>query len=166
MIMEPSLQGLRITADGTLKIPQATTRSYIDCPVGSVFDWAYPKSKSRRARVQGGGMICPAITCSPELYLYERGDLQGYVLSVMGVGYTPIFQVIRHSKGRDQRMFQGQSKRRCTMPELQLSMKNPNPIRLFNIYGENRGTGFAGNVWDKDYISPTITTCMGGAESL
>lgn len=34
--------------------------------------------------------------------------------------------------------------------------------RLFNIYGENKGTGFAGNVWDKNYISPTITTCQGG----
>lgn len=34
--------------------------------------------------------------------------------------------------------------------------------RLGNIYGKNRGTGFAGNVWDKDCISPTITTCQGG----
>ena len=37
------------------------------------------------------------------------------------------------------------------------------PIRIGNIYGENRGTGFAGNVWDKEGLSPTITTC-GGAE--
>lgn len=36
------------------------------------------------------------------------------------------------------------------------------PIRIGNIYGENRGTGFAGNVWDKEFISPTITTCGGG----
>lgn len=36
------------------------------------------------------------------------------------------------------------------------------PIRLFNIYGENRGTGFAGNVWDVDYIAPCITTSQGG----
>lgn len=36
------------------------------------------------------------------------------------------------------------------------------PMRIGNIYGPHRGTGFAGNVWDKDYVSPTITTCGGG----
>lgn len=34
--------------------------------------------------------------------------------------------------------------------------------RLGNIYGEDRGTGFAGNVWDKEGVSPTITTMQGG----
>ena len=34
--------------------------------------------------------------------------------------------------------------------------------RLFNIYGRDRGTGFAGNVWSKDHLSPTIDTCGGG----
>ena len=34
--------------------------------------------------------------------------------------------------------------------------------RMGNIYGEDRGTGFAGNVWNKNKLSPTITTCMGG----
>ena len=36
------------------------------------------------------------------------------------------------------------------------------PVRLGNIYGEDKGTGFAGNVWDKDAISPTLTTMAGG----
>lgn len=40
--------------------------------------------------------------------------------------------------------------------------KNIRPNRLFNIYGENKGTGFAGNVWDTNAISPTITTAQGG----
>lgn len=35
------------------------------------------------------------------------------------------------------------------------------PIRIGNIYGPDRGTGFAENVWDKDFICPTITTCGG-----
>lgn len=34
--------------------------------------------------------------------------------------------------------------------------------RLGNIYNENSGAGFAGNVWDKDFICPTITTMQGG----
>ena len=36
------------------------------------------------------------------------------------------------------------------------------PIRIGNLYGENRGTGFPGNVWHKEGIAPTLTT-MGGA---
>lgn len=40
------------------------------------------------------------------------------------------------------------------------------PIRIGNIYGPDRGTGFAGNVWDKDFICPTITTCGGNREPM
>lgn len=36
------------------------------------------------------------------------------------------------------------------------------PNRLGNIYGENKGTGYAGNVWDSDVVSPTLTTMQGG----
>ena len=36
------------------------------------------------------------------------------------------------------------------------------PVRIGNIYGENFGTGYAGNVWDKDGISPTLQTAQGG----
>jgi DNA (cytosine-5)-methyltransferase 1 len=35
-------------------------------------------------------------------------------------------------------------------------------IRLGNIYNENAGAGFAGNVWDKNGICPTLTTMQGG----
>lgn len=34
--------------------------------------------------------------------------------------------------------------------------------RLGNLYGDDRRTGFAGNVWDKNYISPSLTTMQGG----
>ena len=36
------------------------------------------------------------------------------------------------------------------------------PIRIGNLYGENRGTGFAGNVWETEGISPALTTMGGG----
>ena len=36
------------------------------------------------------------------------------------------------------------------------------PVRLGNIYGEHIGTGYAGNVWDKDSICPTLMTMQGG----
>ena len=37
-----------------------------------------------------------------------------------------------------------------------------NPVRIGNIYGEQFGTGYAGNVWDRDSVSPTIMTAQGG----
>lgn len=33
--------------------------------------------------------------------------------------------------------------------------------RLCNVYGDF-GTGYAGNVWDADYLCPTIDTAQGG----
>lgn len=38
----------------------------------------------------------------------------------------------------------------------------PKPLRIGNIYGDNRGTGFAGNIWDTEGISPALTTMGGG----
>jgi hypothetical protein len=39
-------------------------------------------------------------------------------------------------------------------------------VRLLgNIYGENFGTGYAGNVYDSNYLSPTLTNMQGGADS-
>lgn len=45
-------------------------------------------------------------------------------------------------------------------------MKIPTPTRLFNIYGPQFGTGYAGNVWDTEGISPALMTMQGGAENL
>ena len=35
-------------------------------------------------------------------------------------------------------------------------------IRLGNIYGTDKQGGFAGNVWDKECLCPTLKTCGGG----
>ena len=50
-------------------------------------------------------------------------------------------------------------------PILKMRMMNADktPIRLFNIYGEDRGTGYAGNVWGVEGIAPALTT-MGGKQ--
>lgn len=42
------------------------------------------------------------------------------------------------------------------------SVGSRSPVRIGNIYGEDRGTGFAGNVWSKEAVSPTLTTMQGG----
>lgn len=41
-------------------------------------------------------------------------------------------------------------------------IENTSPNRLFNIYGEEFGEGYAGNVWDKNAVCPTLTTMQGG----
>lgn len=35
-------------------------------------------------------------------------------------------------------------------------------MRLGNIYGADKEGGFAGNVWDKECLCPTLKTCSGG----
>lgn len=42
------------------------------------------------------------------------------------------------------------------------NISDENPVRLTNIYGEQFGTGYAGNVWDKNGLSPTLQTAQGG----
>lgn len=55
-----------------LRIPQATSKGYVEVPVGGCFDWTYPDSKTRRGRVQGGGQICPTLMANdPEIYVFE-----------------------------------------------------------------------------------------------
>lgn len=45
-----------------IRIKQATKKGYIECLVGGAVDLPYPNSKTRRGRVQEGGLICPTIT--------------------------------------------------------------------------------------------------------
>ena len=52
-------------------IRQATKLGYIECVIGGIADFSYPSSTLRRGRVQGGGMICPALTTSSNLYIFE-----------------------------------------------------------------------------------------------
>jgi hypothetical protein len=54
-----------------LKIRQATGQGYIEVPEWGCFDGSYPSSGTRRGRVQGGGILCPALCTSSEIYVYE-----------------------------------------------------------------------------------------------
>lgn len=49
-----------------------------------------------------------------------------------------------------------------TEPKVLIKDEDVNPVRIGNIYGEQFGTGYAGNVWDQDSVSPTIMTAQGG----
>jgi len=60
-----------------MKIRQATKQGWIEWPEGGVADCSYPTSKLRRARVQGGGMICPTLQAGEkEIYFQEREDIE------------------------------------------------------------------------------------------
>lgn len=56
-----------------LKIPQATSKGFIEVEPNGAFDFAYPTSTTRRGRVQWGGQVSPTITCAGAelIYVYE-----------------------------------------------------------------------------------------------
>lgn len=57
----------------TISITNATSKGYLDCCEGGVFDANYPSSKTRRGRVQEGGAICPTLTANEgNLILIEK----------------------------------------------------------------------------------------------
>lgn len=66
-----------------------------------------------------------------------------------------------NSKTRRGRVGHGVAQTLTTAPH-QVVIENSNPVRLGNIYGEDKGTGFAGNVWDKNAISLALMTMQGG----
>ena len=45
-------------------------------------------------------------------------------------------------------------------------MKPLSEARLGNVYGDQFGTGYAGNVWDSKGICPALMCMQGGADSL
>lgn len=57
---------LKEEMDDSIPISQATIRGYITCELGGIADLSYPKSKTRRGRVQGKGFICPTLTATQQ----------------------------------------------------------------------------------------------------
>lgn len=55
-----------------MKIKQATKTGTIEICNGGLADLSYPESKTRRGRVQGGGMISPTITTTSEVCRIEE----------------------------------------------------------------------------------------------
>jgi DNA (cytosine-5)-methyltransferase 1 len=71
-----------------LRIRQASKRGWIEVPEGGVFDISYPTSKSRRGRVQDGGLVCPALTCEPIICVYEGMEQEPINTDREGNAYT------------------------------------------------------------------------------
>lgn len=56
-----------------LRIPQAIKQGYIEVPQGAVFDMSYPKSTTRRGRVQEGGQVSLTLMAGREASCYFEG---------------------------------------------------------------------------------------------
>lgn len=58
----------------TIKIKQATKKGYTECKINGVADFAYPDSKTRRARVIQNGEVSPTLMAeNNEIYKIENG---------------------------------------------------------------------------------------------
>lgn len=103
-------------------------------------------------------------------------DFLRCVLELGGLGYNIQYQLL-NSKDfgvpqNRERVFiigcLGDGSGREVFPLRRTDGENPctseeqRPIRLGNIYGEQFGTGYAGNVWDKNSIAPALMTMQGG----
>lgn len=55
---------LENTSEEPIKVRQATEKGYIECEPGGIADLSFPDSENRRARVQDGGRVSPALTCA------------------------------------------------------------------------------------------------------
>lgn len=61
------------TSETKILIKQATKEGNIEMENGGVFDASFPKSKTRRGRVQDCGVVCPTITAqNQEIYRVEK----------------------------------------------------------------------------------------------
>ena len=70
----------------------------MNSPTGGVFDAMYPKSKTRRGRVQSGGHICPTIAVDFEVLRMEskyriRRLTETECLRLMGVSESDIKKI-------------------------------------------------------------------------
>ena len=103
-------------------------------------------------------------------------DFLRLLVEMGGLGYDVEWQVL-NSKDfgvpqNRERVFivghLGEGSGRKVFPIRRTDGENPctsteqRPLRLGNIYGRDKGTSFAGNVWDKTHISPTLDTAQGG----
>lgn len=92
-----------------------------------------------------------------------RGSLDRHQWDLVAIGASRGRYI--ENKNSEQRLelnIQGTSNTITTVQKDNYVVEIANPVRLGNIYGEDKGTGFAGNVWDKKAISPTLTTMQGG----
>lgn len=55
-----------------LKIPQATGKGYIEVEPYGAFDWTYPNSRTRRGRVQMGGILAPPFFARTKFMCMKR----------------------------------------------------------------------------------------------
>jgi DNA (cytosine-5)-methyltransferase 1 len=89
----------------------------------------------------------------------EEGKLARKLARQQGLGDTT-------PRDKDSKMFitknDGVANCLTTTCGVEQIIVEPEIKRLFNIYGEDKGSGYAGNVYDQNGLSPTIVSSIGG----
>lgn len=100
------------------------------------------------------GMVYDSNGLAPTLSSMQGGNTQPMVISTNG---TEIAGTIRASYYKNGERNIIENIKRGLGYEGVIELK-----RLGNVYGDNFGTGYAGNVWDKEGLCPTIKVESGG----
>lgn len=69
-----------------IKIRQATKQGYIECELPGVADFGFPKSKTRRGRVQARGQICPTLMAENSMILVIEPNIDLDNMEIKDVG--------------------------------------------------------------------------------
>ena len=141
---------LRLIDNKTIAIKQATKNGYVECKSGGLVDLNYPSSKTRRGRVIEKGKISPTLQTGnmPNVISAEK-IITTADYSLKNCGKTDIANCIcaRYDKGVTERAHEGS----CVVEAR----------RLGNLYGHTGGN-YAGNVYDKTKLAPTLNAMQGG----
>lgn len=141
---------LRLIDNKTIAIKQATKNGYAECESGGLVDLNYPSSKTRRGRVIEKGKISPTLQTGnmPNVISAEK-IITTADYSLKNCGKTDIANCIcaRYDKGVTERAHEGS----CVVEAR----------RLGNLYGHTGGN-YAGNVYDKNKLAPTLNAMQGG----
>lgn len=92
-------------------------------------------------------------------FIARQNEASGINIKNQATTFDGLTDVAHTLMARDYKGFGNQSMTGVIEPSID---EDVNPVRIGNIYGEQFGTGYAGNVWDQDSISPTIMTAQGG----
>lgn len=81
-----------------MRIKANNAQGFFELFEGGVFDATYPRSRTRRGRVQGGGHICPTLTANGEVLRMEskyriRRLTETECLRLMGVSESDIKKI-------------------------------------------------------------------------
>ena len=151
-----------------IKIKNATKKGYQEAHAGDYVNLQYPDSETRRGRV-GEGMA-QTLCCTDQNGVVVDKSESDKIITVGNyspsnhnaariVSQNGIAPTVMENHGTVTAVVVDENK------QLKFEFTESEPAvvdRLFNIYGDDKGQSFAGNVYNPDGIAPTLNTMQGG----